>query len=163
MGLLAGSVVMMLTALWGSCLFVERCDLVEQPTTSRLVAKDEMLTKGSHLTGAIFALVAGQGLWYLTIVRISRYTHFPAHSLWRGCWTNLVGCHVPTETGVTTNNVTKWASWIVMATLLPYLVAQAPRVLGWNTEGHLFIAIAAVLALLFLCCYCLLLVGQQIL
>jgi hypothetical protein len=82
MGLLAGSVVMMLTALWGSCLFVGRCDLVEQPTTSRLVAKDEMLTKGSHLTGAIFALVAGQGLWYLTIVRISRYTHFPAHSLW---------------------------------------------------------------------------------
>jgi hypothetical protein len=53
MGLVAGSSVMLLTALWGACLIAGRCDLVEHPTTGALVAKDRTLTRGFHLTGAI--------------------------------------------------------------------------------------------------------------
>ena len=54
MGLLSGSSVMVLTALWGACLIVGRCDLVEHPVNKTLVAKDRTLTKGFSLTGAIF-------------------------------------------------------------------------------------------------------------
>ncbi|OVA04263.1 EF-hand domain [Macleaya cordata] len=46
MGLLAGSTVMLLTVLWGSCVVVGKCDLVD----SR--AKDLQNTKGLSLTGS---------------------------------------------------------------------------------------------------------------
>jgi len=51
MGLVAGSSVMLLTALWGACLIVGRCDLVPHSTNGKLVAKDRTLTKGFDLTG----------------------------------------------------------------------------------------------------------------
>jgi hypothetical protein len=52
MGLLAGSSVMVLTALWGSCLIFGRCDLVNG------VAKDRQLTptNGFSLFGSSFFL-----------------------------------------------------------------------------------------------------------
>lgn len=59
------------------------------------------------------------------------------------------------ETGVTTINETKWAAWIMMGTLSPYIIAQAPRVLGLQTAGNLFILIAAVIAIASLLGYCL--------
>lgn len=49
MGLVAGSSVMVLTALWGSCLIVGRCDLVT--VRGNLVAKDKSLENGFSLTG----------------------------------------------------------------------------------------------------------------
>ena len=52
MGLVAGSSVMVLTALWGSCLIAGRCDLV-QNRRGVLVAKDKTLTRGFSLTGDI--------------------------------------------------------------------------------------------------------------
>jgi hypothetical protein len=42
----------------------------------------------------------------------------------------------------------------MIATLVPYVVAQIPRLLGLKTEGHAFIAVAAVLAVLGLIGYC---------
>lgn len=59
-----------------------------------------------------------------------------------------------TGTGITTHKQTRWASWIMMATLLPYVVAQIPRLLGLETEGHLCIAIAACIAFAQLIAYC---------
>jgi hypothetical protein len=50
MGLVAGSSVMLLTALWGSCLIVGRCDLVDT-SCGKLVAKDRTLNKGFSLFG----------------------------------------------------------------------------------------------------------------
>ncbi|KAK9285462.1 hypothetical protein L1049_024655 [Liquidambar formosana] len=46
MGLLAGSTVMLLTLLWGSCVVVGKCDLVDS------IAKDSQDTKGFSLTGS---------------------------------------------------------------------------------------------------------------
>ncbi|KAI8558520.1 hypothetical protein RHMOL_Rhmol04G0100800 [Rhododendron molle] len=46
MGLLAGSIVMLLTLLWGSCVVVGKCDLVDAN------ARDEVDTKGFSLTGS---------------------------------------------------------------------------------------------------------------
>ncbi|XP_024370568.1 sodium/calcium exchanger NCL1 [Physcomitrium patens] len=108
MGLVAGSSVMLLTALWGACLIFGRCDLIPHPANGKLVAKDRTLTKGFSLT----------------------------------------------ETGVTSDEQTKWASWIMMATLLPYIVAQLPRLIGLNTEGNFFIALAAIISGLSLIGYC---------
>lgn len=45
MGLLAGSTVMLLTVIWGSCLLVGKCD-IEGPA-----AVDTKDTKGFSLTG----------------------------------------------------------------------------------------------------------------
>ncbi|KAF8413791.1 hypothetical protein HHK36_001784 [Tetracentron sinense] len=46
MGLLAGSTVMLLTILWGSCVVTGKCDLENS------IAKDEQNTKGLSLTGS---------------------------------------------------------------------------------------------------------------
>lgn len=45
MGLLAGSTVMLLTVIWGSCVIVGKCDLQDN------LAKDNQDTKGFSLTG----------------------------------------------------------------------------------------------------------------
>lgn len=63
------------------------------------------------------------------------------------------------ETGVTTIHETRWAAWIMMGTLSPYIIAQAPRVLGLQTAGNLCILIAAVIAIASLIGYCLYQVG----
>ncbi|XXG77508.1 hypothetical protein AAC387_Pa08g1650 [Persea americana] len=47
MGLLAGSTVMLLTLLWGSCVVVGKCDLLENSTSV-----DSEETKGCSLTGS---------------------------------------------------------------------------------------------------------------
>ncbi|KAK4439141.1 Sodium/calcium exchanger NCL [Sesamum alatum] len=46
MGLLAGSTVMLLTVIWGTCIVVGKCDIVNQ------VAVDSQDTKGFSLTGS---------------------------------------------------------------------------------------------------------------
>ena len=51
MGLLAGSTVMLLTVIWGSCVIVGKCDIQGS------VAMDNKDTKGLSLTGkSIFSL-----------------------------------------------------------------------------------------------------------
>jgi Ca2+/Na+ antiporter len=107
MGLVAGSSIMVLTVLWGSCLILGRCDLVPHPTTGQLIAKDRTLTQGFNLT----------------------------------------------KTGVTNDRQTKWASWIMMSTLLSLFVAQFPRLFRLNTDGRMFVAAGAVVAVLGLCGY----------
>jgi hypothetical protein len=59
-----------------------------------------------------------------------------------------------TGTGVTTDRQTQWASWIMIATLLPYLVAQIPRLFGLDTGGHFCIAVAAFISVGGLVAYC---------
>ena len=48
-GLLAGSIVMLLTLLWGSCLLLGRCDL--EVVHGELIAIDKQLSRPFHLTG----------------------------------------------------------------------------------------------------------------
>lgn len=56
MGLLAGSTVMLLTILWGTCLVVGKCDLENS------VAVDQKDTKTFSLTGNPFYTSANQAL-----------------------------------------------------------------------------------------------------
>ncbi|CAM6100565.1 unnamed protein product [Calypogeia fissa] len=106
MGLLAGSNIMLLTALWGGCLLVGRCDLVPQ-RHGALVAKDKTLTHPWSLKG----------------------------------------------TGVTTDQQTRVASWIMVVTVLPYLVAQTPVVFGWS-EGSTFVLAGCIISVIGLASYC---------
>lgn len=52
MGLLAGSTVMLLTVIWGSCVIVGKCDLVDGG------AKDSQDTKGFSLTGSSLSFLS---------------------------------------------------------------------------------------------------------
>lgn len=54
MGLLAGSTVMLLTSIWGTCIVVGKCDL------QNLVAQDNKDTKGFHLIGITFLFFLGE-------------------------------------------------------------------------------------------------------
>ena len=46
MGMVAGSTVILLTIIWGSCVVVGKCDLVDS------IALDAQDTKGFNLTGS---------------------------------------------------------------------------------------------------------------
>lgn len=50
MGLLAGSTVMLLTIIWGSCIIVGKCDIREEDS----IAIDGRNTKGFNITGMLF-------------------------------------------------------------------------------------------------------------
>lgn len=109
MGLLAGSNIMLLTALWGGCLLLGRCDLLPK-RRGGFVAKDKTLTNPWSLKG----------------------------------------------TGVTTDQQTRVASWIMVVTVLPYLVAQMPVVFGWSANmGSICVLIGCAISVLGLASYCL--------
>ncbi|CAM6118451.1 unnamed protein product [Calypogeia fissa] len=60
-----------------------------------------------------------------------------------------------TGTGVTTDQQTRVASWIMIATVLPYLVAQAPKMLGLSKEiGSMFVLVACAICVMGLASYC---------
>jgi len=48
MGLLAGSTVLLLTIIWGTCVIVGKCDIEDS------IALDSTDTRGFHLTGMLF-------------------------------------------------------------------------------------------------------------
>eukprot|EP00246_Nothoceros_aenigmaticus_P010049 TRINITY_DN2634_c0_g1_i1.p1 TRINITY_DN2634_c0_g1~~TRINITY_DN2634_c0_g1_i1.p1 ORF type:complete len:615 (+),score=111.83 TRINITY_DN2634_c0_g1_i1:176-2020(+) len=58
------------------------------------------------------------------------------------------------KTGVTVDYQTRVASWIMVVTVLPYLIAQSPRIFGWSTAGNAAVLIGGVVALLGLAVYC---------
>lgn len=51
MGLLAGSTVLLLTIIWGTCVIVGKCDIENS------IAIDSRDTRGFHLTGMPFETV----------------------------------------------------------------------------------------------------------
>ena len=67
-GLLAGSTVMLLTILWGSCLLLGRCDLKVDDSHNgsyKLIAEDKKLTRHFDLTGTdnifyLFVFLSGK-------------------------------------------------------------------------------------------------------
>ncbi|GLJ11005.1 hypothetical protein SUGI_0140160 [Cryptomeria japonica] len=103
MGLLAGSTVMLLTALWGSCLVVGKCDL--SGTSGAIDSQD---TKGLSLCGS----------------------------------------------GVTVDESTRKASWIMMATVLPFIIAQIPLIFKLKSGKHASVLVACIVALVSLLVYC---------
>ncbi|GLU18101.1 hypothetical protein SLE2022_344190 [Rubroshorea leprosula] len=103
MGLLAGSTVMLLTVIWGSCVVVGRCDLQDS------VAIDGTNTKGFSLTG----------------------------------------------TGVSTDIWTSYAAWIMVVSVIPFIVVQLPQILNSTSARNLAVLIALILSLAMLVSYCL--------
>ncbi|THG15305.1 hypothetical protein TEA_003438 [Camellia sinensis var. sinensis] len=99
MGLLAGSIVMLLTLLWGSCIVVGKCDLEDT------VAKDGEDTKGFSLTGTL-AKEEGFNLRtydFIPVIRIS--------------------------SGVSTDIWTSYSARIMVVSVIPFVVVQLPKVI----------------------------------
>ncbi|KAI3991588.1 hypothetical protein MKX01_001055 [Papaver californicum] len=85
MGLLAGSTVMLLTLLWGSCIVLGKCDIEDS------TAVDLKDTKRLSLMGS----------------------------------------------GVTVDIWTKYASWIMIISVVPFIIVQLPQILHINSGRHL--------------------------
>lgn len=102
MGLLAGSTVMLITVIWGTCVLVGKCDL---ENSQAIDGKD---TKRCSLLGS----------------------------------------------GVSTDIWTTYASMIMAASVIPFLVVQLPQAFSSTSGRHLAVLIALILALLMLVSYC---------
>ncbi|KAL2649699.1 hypothetical protein R1flu_017827 [Riccia fluitans] len=60
-----------------------------------------------------------------------------------------------TGTGVTTDQQTRVSSWIMMVTVIPYLVAQSPVIFNWSEKtGRITVLLGCALALIGLVSYC---------
>ncbi|KAI3974311.1 hypothetical protein MKX01_030980, partial [Papaver californicum] len=102
MGLLAGSTVMLLTVLWGSCVIIGKCDIED----SR--AKDSKDTKGLSLT----------------------------------------------ESGVSTDIWTSYASRIMALSIIPFVIVQLPAIFHTNSGRRLAVLISLIVAVVLLISYC---------
>ncbi|KAI4366060.1 hypothetical protein MLD38_021983 [Melastoma candidum] len=103
MGLLAGSTVMLITVIWGTCVIVGKCDMNGADTLDK---KD---TRGFSLTGS----------------------------------------------GVSTDDFTRYAAWIMVVSVIPFIVVQVPQVMKSTSGRHLAVLIALVVSLALLISYCL--------
>ncbi|KAI3974827.1 hypothetical protein MKX01_014480, partial [Papaver californicum] len=103
MGLLAGSTVMLLTLLWGSCIVLGKCDIEDS------TAVDLKDTKRLSLTGS----------------------------------------------GVTVDIWTKYASWIMIISVVPFIIVQLPQILHINSGSHLVVLISLIVSVTLLISYCL--------
>ncbi|KAI3859248.1 hypothetical protein MKW98_007629 [Papaver atlanticum] len=103
MGLLAGSTVMLLTLLWGSCVVLGKCDIEDS------TAVDLKDTKRLSLTGS----------------------------------------------GVTVDIWTKYASWIMIISVVPFIIVQLPQILHINSGRHLVVLISLIVSVTLLISYCL--------
>ncbi|XP_024183971.1 sodium/calcium exchanger NCL isoform X2 [Rosa chinensis] len=101
MGLLAGSNVMLLTILWGTCLLVGKCDLENS------VAVDEKDTKRFSLTGS----------------------------------------------GVSTDIWTSYAAWIMVISIIPFVIVQLPQVFTATLDSSLPILSSLIVAICFVIAY----------
>ncbi|KAI5058481.1 hypothetical protein GOP47_0026651 [Adiantum capillus-veneris] len=108
-GLLAGSIVMLLTLLWGTCLIIGRCDLKVDESTGRLKAVDKQLSKRFGLT----------------------------------------------DMGIEVDDLTQLSARIMILSVIPFIVAQLPRIFGFSTNGNIPVLVACILSLSGLLAYCL--------
>ncbi|KAI3975411.1 hypothetical protein MKX01_004498 [Papaver californicum] len=102
MGLLAGSTVMLLTLLWGSCIVLGKCDIEDS------TAVDLKDTKRLSLVGS----------------------------------------------GVTVDIWTKYASWIMIISVVPFIIVQLPQIFHINSGRHLVVLISLIVSVTLLISYC---------
>ncbi|OVA14494.1 EF-hand domain [Macleaya cordata] len=103
MGLLAGSTVMLLTLLWGSCVVLGKCDLDDS------TAIDLQDTKRFSLFGS----------------------------------------------GVTVDIWTKYASWIMLISVIPFIIVQLPHIFHTSSGRRLAVLVSLIVAVALLISYCL--------
>lgn len=103
MGLLAGSTVMLLTLLWGSCVILGKTDIDEKTTI------DLQDTKGFSLTGS----------------------------------------------GISTDMWTKYAAWLMVISVIPFVIVQLPQILHTSSGRRLAVLISLIVSVMLLIAYCL--------
>ncbi|KAH7284982.1 hypothetical protein KP509_33G005500 [Ceratopteris richardii] len=108
-GLLAGSNVMLLTLLWGSCLILGRTDLKIDEESGIPRAMDKQLSKAFGLS----------------------------------------------DTGVEIDHLTQLTARIMLLSIVPFVVAQLPRIFSFSTNGNIPVLVACILAFSGLLAYCL--------
>ncbi|KAG6637224.1 sodium/calcium exchanger NCL-like [Carya illinoinensis] len=107
MGLLAGSTILFLTIIWGICIIVGKCNLVDG------VAQDLQDTNSTESSACT------------------------------------------TDGDVTTHGDARPCAWIMLISVIPFLIIQIPQVLSSTLWKHLAVWIALIFSLLLLISYCL--------
>ncbi|CAI5537504.1 unnamed protein product [Closterium sp. Naga37s-1] len=113
MGVLAGSTIMILTIAWGGSLICGRCDLIEKPTR-----RDS--TGAGAGAGAGGAGGGGAGGSFVLVAKDRTLTR--PYNWYR--------------TGVTTDEQTRIGAWIMMGSVVPFIIMQIPLMDGASGEYY---------------------------
>ncbi|CAI7890222.1 unnamed protein product [Closterium sp. NIES-54] len=103
MGVLAGSTIMILTIAWGGSLICGRCDLIEKP------ARRDSSSAGAGAAGG-----GGAGGSFVLVAKDRTLTR--PYNWYR--------------TGVTTDEQTRIGAWIMMGSVVPFIIMQIPLMDG---------------------------------
>ncbi|KAG8386380.1 hypothetical protein BUALT_Bualt03G0142800 [Buddleja alternifolia] len=126
MGLLAGSTVMLLTVIWGTCIIVGKCDLENN------LALDSQDTRGFSLTGLSLSLSP----------RKLRFD--PSYRLL-----------VRAGSGISTDIWTSYSGILMAVSVIPFIIIQLPQILHTNSGRHLTVLIGLIVSVSLLISYCL--------
>ncbi|GKV16434.1 hypothetical protein SLEP1_g27076 [Rubroshorea leprosula] len=149
MGLLAGSTVLLLTVIWGSCVVVGRCDLRDS------VAVDGTNTKGFSLTDGLVAfsylLEKWQGILhsFRSLISTDRYNSLLSKIPDQKLVQFIVG------TGVSTDIWTRYTAWIMAISVIPFIVVEVAQILNSTSARNLAVLITLILSVSMLVAYCL--------
>ncbi|CAI5463408.1 unnamed protein product [Closterium sp. Yama58-4] len=119
MGVLAGSTIMILTVAWGGSLICGRCDLIEKPTRRDSSSAGAPGRPGSAGAGA-GAAGGGVGGSFVLVAKDRTLTR--PYNWYR--------------TGVTTDEQTRIGAWIMMGSVVPFIIMQIPLMDGASGEYY---------------------------
>lgn len=150
MGLLAGSTVMLLTVIWGTCTVVGKCDLRDT------IAVNNQDTKGFHLNGN------KEVSYTFSIPRLYGFItdeHTESEMQYSICALPYAGSLLEfyfmcVDSGVTVDVWTSYAARIMAISVIPFVIVQLPQMLGSTSGRQLSVLVALVLSVLMLISYC---------
>nr|POF23557.1 hypothetical protein CFP56_50152 [Quercus suber] len=149
MGMVAGSTVLLLTIIWGSCVIAGKCDLVD------LIALDAQDTKGFNLT------VLGLRRWFVNFGGGGEEDDESTESeMFCNCiikWFtrihNRIKSHIFAESGISTDIWTSYAARLMLISVIPLLIVQIPQILNSILWRHIAVLIGLIASLLLLVSY----------
>lgn len=134
MGLLAGSTVMLLTVIWGTCIIVGKCDLQNS------IAIDNQDTKGFNLLGTL-----RKNYLILDMLIITKHNYISK---------KLKLFFYIAGSGVSTDIWTSYSAMIMAVSLLPFIVVQFPQIMHSTSGRHVAVLIGLIVTISLLIAYC---------
>ena len=135
MAMLAGSAVMQLTVIWGSCVFFGNYDISDSSTSSAL----ENNKKPFSLTG-FFSCSATFMVKHKGCIECNKLM--------------LFSLCVHAGYGVRTDDATRYTARIMILSMIPFLILQLAKLINSSSGIRVVILISLLVTLVFLFLYC---------
>ncbi|KAK9089018.1 hypothetical protein Scep_028100 [Stephania cephalantha] len=136
-GLLAGSTVMLLTVLWGSCFIVGKCDIEDGYKSF----------ESNRLNNVDFLEIGFSFLFKLMPVPIVVLVLIPSKEL-------VPNFSRSKGSGISTDIWTSYAAIIMAVSVIPFIIVQLPQLFHSSSERRLSVLIALIVAVALLFLYC---------